>query len=190
MSSTPSVVPDVASDITRGTTIPSSSPSFLISKIGHMKASASNATLSLNPSPKDLLMAVPRAIARVGSFAFFTMPERIDGLLGLRNGGSIIAEATGERANKTVLTTLSEISSVQGIATATPEGFTATGGTQGSGLSHSFTFQHVRNFGGIFTYITSRWALSCFTLVSLTRGEGVQVGPKGVQNRIMSFIMY
>lgn len=112
-------------------------------------------------------MALPRVIARVGSFAFFTVPERIDGLFGLRNGGSIIAEATGEKANKTVLTTLSGISSVQGIATATAESVTATGGTQGSGLSHAFTFQHVRNFGGVFTYMTSRWALSCFTLVSL-----------------------
>lgn len=136
-------------------------------------------------------MALPRVIARVGSFAFFTVPERIDGLFGIRNGGSIIAEATGERANKTVVTTLSGMSSVQGIATATAESVTATGGTQGSGLSHAFTFQHVRNFGGVFTYMTSRWALSCFTLVSLNRGGSDLTGPKGVQkNRVISFIVF
>lgn len=176
MSSTPSILPDMASDVTAGTTLPSSSPSFLISKIGHMKASASNTTLSLNPSPKDLLMAVPRTIARVGSFIFFTVPERIDGLLGLRNGGSIIAEATAERVNKTVLTTLSGLSSAQGVATASAESVTATEGTQGGGLSNAFSFQQVRNFGGVFTYMTSRWALSCFTLVSLNRGEGDLIG--------------
>lgn len=121
-------------------------------------------------------MALPRAIARVGSFAFFTVPERIDGLLGLRNGGSVIAEATGERANKTVLTSLSGISSVQSIATATAESVAATGGSQGSELSHVFSFQQVRNFGGIFAYMTSRWALSCFTLVSLSRGDGDPFG--------------
>lgn len=188
MSSTPSILPDLASNVTTGTTLPSSSPSSLFSKVGHLKASASNVTLFLNPSPKDLLMALPRAIARVGSFAFFTVPERIDDLLGLRNGGSIIAEATGERANKTVLTTLSGTSSVQGIATVIAESVTATEGTQKSGLSHVFTFQHVRNFGGVFTYMTSRWALSCFTLVSLKR-DGGDLGLKGVQNRMILLII-
>lgn len=190
MSSTPSVLPEVASDVTTGTILSSSSPSSLISKIGHMRASASNATLFLNPSPKDLLMAVPRAIARVGSFAFFTVPERIDGLFGLRNGGSIIAEATGERANKTVLTTLSGISSVQGIATAAAESVSVNKSTQGSRLSHAITFQHVRNFGGIFTYMTSRWALCCFTLVSLNGGDGDPIGPKEVQNGTILVVMF
>lgn len=121
-------------------------------------------------------MALPRAIASMGSFAFFTIPERIDSLLGLRNGGSVIAEATAERANKTVLTTLSGISSVQSIATATAESLAATGGSQGSEPSHAFSFQQVRNFGGVFAYMTSRWALSCFTLVSLIRGDSDPIG--------------
>ncbi|MCJ1468787.1 hypothetical protein MMC07_007417 [Pseudocyphellaria aurata] len=178
MSSTPSILPDMASDVTAGTTLPSSSPSFLISKIGHMKVSASNTTLSLNPSPKDLLMAVPRTIARVGSFVFFTVPERIDGLLGLRNGGSVIAEATAERVNKTVLTTLSGLSSAQSVATPSAESVTATEGTQGGGLSNAFSFQQVRNFGGVFTYMTSRWALSCFTLAIVLNRTSVYASPR------------
>ncbi|KAI4142428.1 MAG: hypothetical protein L6R39_004944 [Caloplaca ligustica] len=33
-----------------------------------------------------------------------------------------------------------------------------------SAFRQAFTFQHFRNFGGIFAYMTSKWALACFTL--------------------------
>lgn len=110
-------------------------------------------------------MALPRAIARLGSFAFISVPERVDDLMGLRNGGSVIAEATGELGNKTVLAALSGVSSVQGTAVTASNRATMTGGAQGGVLSHTFS-QQFRNFGGVFTYMTSRWALGCFTLVS------------------------
>ena len=143
-----------------------SSLAFLILKMDSIKTSAANATSLLNPSPKDLLLAIPRAIARLGSFAFISVPERIDDLMGLRNGGSVIAEATGEMGNKTVLTALSGVSSVQGTAVTTSNRATVTGVAQGGVLSHAFSFQQVRNFGGVFTYMTSRWAMGCFILVS------------------------
>lgn len=145
-----------------------SSLSFLASTFGHAKASASNATSFFNPSPKDLLLAVPRMIARAGSFAFITVPERMDNLLGLRNSGSVIAEATGGRTPNTSRAALSGLGSVRGTAAVTAAEARVAEGTSGGMLSHTLSFHQVRNFGGVFTYVTSKWALACFTLVLYT----------------------
>ncbi len=145
-----------------------SSISFLASIFGQVKDSASNATSFLNPSPKDLLLAVPRMIARAGSFAFVTVPERMDNLLGLRNSGSVIAEATGGRIQNTSQAALSGLGSARGTAAATAAEATVMEGTSGGNLSHTLSFHQVRNFGGVFTYMTSKWALACFTLVLYT----------------------
>lgn len=34
-------------------------------------------------------------------------------------------------------------------------------------LRRASTLQHLKNFGGILTYMTSKWALACLTLVRL-----------------------
>ena len=145
-----------------------SSISFLASTFGHVKASASNATSLLNPSPKDLLLALPRMIARAGSFAFVTVPERVDNFLGLRHGGSVIAEATGERAQNMPPAVLSGLGSAHRTAAATATEAGVAEGASGGTLSRALSFQQVRNFGGVFTYMTSKWALACFTLVLYT----------------------
>ena len=111
-------------------------------------------------SPNDIFMAFPRMMARAGSFAFVTVPERLDSMIGYRGGGSVIAEATGNESMRMISTAFSPPSSP---GAALPS--TAAAEIPVQGLS-SFSFHQVRNLGGIFAYMTSKWALACFTLVS------------------------
>ena len=115
-------------------------------------------------SPNDIFMAFPRIMARAGSFAFVTVPERLDSMIGLRASGSVIAEATGNASMKMISTAFSSGSS-SGAALPSTAGAAPTE-PPSPGFS-SFSFHQVRNLGGIFAYITSKWALACFTLVSL-----------------------
>ena len=117
-------------------------------------------------------MAFPRLIARAGNFAFFTVPEKLDGMLGFGNGGSVIAQATGGNESKNIFS--AAISGVSGsIAMASQGTVAATAAGAGTntddapGVFSSFTFHQVRNFGGIVSYMTSKWALACCCLVSI-----------------------
>ncbi|KAL8731201.1 MAG: hypothetical protein Q9166_003608 [cf. Caloplaca sp. 2 TL-2023] len=105
-----------------------------------------------------------------------------DGLGWLQSGGSIIAEATHEGAMG-IETTAQTSTIVQGaVASATAAGGAATDST----LRRALTFQHVRNFGGIFTYVTSKWALCCFVLaIVLNR---TKVYTSGRRNLNLSFV--
>lgn len=138
------------------TTVP-----FLSSALDHFKTSASNATSFLNPSPMDLLLLVPRMVLRAGTFALVTVPERIDSMVLRGMAGTVIASATGAEAQ---LAANMPVSSIHGTAAATIAA-AGTEGVQGGGLSQAFAFQNIRNFGGVFTYLTSKWALGCFTVV-------------------------
>lgn len=151
--------------------LPASSPplpkaSLTSTAYGHMLASASNLTWSLNPSPKDLWLAIPRVVAQVGSFVVNHMPGPIDSLFRPQNAGSVIAEATGDGIENAASAALSSVSFARQTATTV---MATTEGTQPEhGLfSQSFSFQQLRNLGGIFTYMTSKWALTCFAVVSL-----------------------
>ena len=59
---------------------------------------------SLPIAAMDILLAVPRFAQRAGAFAFYHMPDAMDGFTGkLFNGGSVIADATGQQtANSTI----------------------------------------------------------------------------------------
>lgn len=130
-------------------------------------------------------MAVPRLLARAGSFAFVTVPERIDSLLGLGNSGSMIAEATGNGTHQIISPALSggSVQASQGAAAATAAGVAAA--TEGVPRSlSSMSFHQMRNFGGIFSYMTSKWALACFTLVSL---QFVMGAPRKQYERCLTF---
>ncbi|MCJ1351212.1 MAG: hypothetical protein MMC33_001195 [Icmadophila ericetorum] len=135
------------------------------SSLSQLRASASNFSAYLNPSPKDLLMVLPRIIIRAGSFTFITVPEQLDNIFGLRAGGRVIAEATREGAHNMASAALSSAALVQGNAGENVGAIaTETIREQASTLRDSFSFQHIRNFGGVFSYITSKWALGCFTI--------------------------
>lgn len=122
-------------------------------------ASTSNITTHTGPFPKDLVLAFPRMMARAGSFAF-------DSMLGFRYGGTVIAEATGNRTWNMVSEALSSGSVASTIVPVATEAAAAAVEDSPRGLG-AFGFVQVRNFGGIFTYMTSKWAMACFTLVSL-----------------------
>ena len=138
--------------------------------LNNTMASTSNTTALMNP--QDIFMAFPRMLARAGNFAFFTVPEKLDGMLGFGSGGSIIAQATGGNGSKNILSAAlsgepgGTAQASPGIVAATAMG-TGTGTENAHGVFSSFTFHQVRNFGGIFSYMTSKWALACCCLVSM-----------------------
>ena len=129
--------------------------------------SIANVTSYLYPNPKVLWMVLPRMISRAGSFACITVPEHIESILGLGNGGRIIAEATREGAQDMASIALPSAGLVNGTASdaAGVLNTEAAGGQRGY-FGHGKTLQQIKNFGGLFTYITSKWALGCFTVVS------------------------
>ena len=154
-------VPDVSSSTSLASQTISSS-------FDQVVFSATNITSNLlHPSPKDLLLLVPRIVLRAGSFAFVTIPEQLDHILGLRNDGRVIAEATRDGAQNMASAALTSAGLAQGAAPgiAEPVAAEATAGL-GSSFSQAFTFQQIRNFGGVFSYVTSKWALGCFVVVS------------------------
>ncbi|KAL9022508.1 MAG: hypothetical protein Q9185_000415 [Variospora sp. 1 TL-2023] len=147
MSTSPSAVSEpLPPEVTlHGLTTP-----FLTSSLHHLKASASNATSSFNSS--GLFRNMPRWFGPL-----------TDSWAWLQSGGSIIADATGERMpgiETTVQQSMAAHAAQASAAAANPVIEAASADT----FRHAFTLQHVRNFGGIFTYLTSKWALACFTL--------------------------
>ncbi len=111
---------------------------------------------------QDVFMAIPWMLDRAGAFNLFNLPERIDNILGLHDGGSIIAEATGNKTLNMSSHAITGLASAQ--RTAAPiQGHTA----ETTGGFFSFAgLQHFRSFGGVFTYMTSKWAFACLTLVN------------------------
>ncbi|KAI9667732.1 MAG: hypothetical protein M1821_000549 [Bathelium mastoideum] len=119
---------------------------------------------SFVPSAMDLLLAGPRLAQRAGAFALFTVPERIDNFFGkLRSEGMFIPEATMAdllNASGTITSpeTIGKPSSLpKASANATMAGEPTT-------ASNPFTFESIRNLGGMFTYMTSKWALVVFII--------------------------
>ena len=107
------------------------------------------------PSPADLLLAVPRLLYKAGSLG-----EHIDSVFGkLRSGGSIIAEPTATNVtNVTVATTAGDFVQ-ESVAAATSA---AVGNQDDMGV-----LQALKNVGSFFGYLTSKWAIATFTIVSL-----------------------
>lgn len=130
----------------------------------------SNTTSLMGPLSKDIVMAVPRMMARAGSFAFITVPERIDSMLGFRHGGSMIAEATGNGTWSMLTSAISASSATENVVPTAARVASAT--ESPVKMLGPLSFMQVRNFGGIFTYMTSKWALACFTLVSYNATHG------------------
>lgn len=151
MSTRESVISELAPGITALPSLGFTSTPFLTSTLHQLKASASNATSGFNSS--GLFGNMPRWLGPL-----------TDGWGWLQSGGSVIANATGERA--TPLEAAVQVSTnLQSAAASSVAGGPAMEAASASAFRQAFTFQHFRNFGGIFAYMTSKWALACFTLV-------------------------
>ncbi|KAK6437467.1 hypothetical protein LTR95_006334 [Oleoguttula sp. CCFEE 5521] len=130
---------------------------------------------SIVPGAMDLLLVFPRLAQRAGSFASQYMPDIINGAW---SGGSVIAEATGGQntANGTVTNTSAILA--QHTATAL-DAVLREAWSQGSAEESTSMFGtmletvgKLKNFGGIFAYLTSRWALATFTVaIVLNRAQ-------------------
>jgi hypothetical protein len=112
------------------------------------------------PSARDLLLAGPRMGMKMGSL-FVALSEAIDDVLGGRMGQRVIAEPTRMHGVDAITTA--------GIGTA--EHIVQNSGdvlgqadAQGSGLASKLSLESARNFGNVFQYSTSRWALACIVM--------------------------
>ncbi|KAK0800412.1 hypothetical protein LTR91_004517 [Friedmanniomyces endolithicus] len=127
--------------------------------------SAANA--SWIPSAADLLLVVPRLAQRAGAFAFH-VPGAMDNIAGkLWSGGSVIADATGQQtANSTITNTSAFVQSTAAVLdAAVRESWQDTGDDTGSLFGLMLQgIGKLKNFGGIFSYLTSKWALATFTI--------------------------
>ena len=122
---------------------------------------------SFVPSARDLLLVFPRLAQRAGSLVFDHMPEAMENIW---NGGSMIASATGDQAmiNSTITNTSAMLapSTSAVLDAAFQEGGWVQGTVEDSSSILSMLLQTIgklKNFGGIFSYLTSRWALATFT---------------------------
>ena len=146
----------------------STSTSYSLLALKYLTASAVNATSSMRPTPKDLLLALPRLIVRVGTFAFSTLPDHFDSVLTNHYHMRTIPDATGEGATFAAVTdaaTFLQARDAAGTAGSSPLGSGGETIAAAGGFSNGLGFHSVRGFGGILSYLTSRWALSCFTMV-------------------------
>jgi hypothetical protein len=145
--------------------IPPTSPPFLSAAMDNIKTTASNSSSLLHPSPKDLFMALPRLAHRMGSFWFIDIPDHVENMLGGALRGSIIADATAGVYNIGTTATEAGAAVAQAAGNAGASGSGSGSADAVGGLAKSLGFQNVRGFGGMFSYITSKWALWCILMV-------------------------
>ncbi|KAF2103111.1 hypothetical protein NA57DRAFT_32965 [Rhizodiscina lignyota] len=135
------------------------------------------ANSSLVPSPRDLLLVLPRLAQRAGAFAFYTVPEHLDGILGkMRDGGSIIAESTmAEKLNATASnTTRGFFRSASAPSVLRTAGATAaqTNAAVAESINDNiWSFKTIRNLSSMFSYLMTRWALGVFFSLLLNRTQ-------------------
>ncbi|KAM0716143.1 hypothetical protein Q7P37_008657 [Cladosporium fusiforme] len=134
--------------------------------------SSAPANVSIIPSAMDLLLVFPRLAQRAGSL--FHVPEVVEDIVDKAwSGGSAIAQATSEEAaiNVTATNTTSAVvqeilaeSTASGMQAAFQRAWVQGTTTDGSSIFGMVLqiFGRIKNFGGIFSYLTSRWALATF----------------------------
>jgi hypothetical protein len=112
-------------------------------------AALTNASSYL-PSAMDLLMVIPRLFTKVNSFGDLVW-----------SGGSVIAEPTrANLTNSTVATTAGQfVQESVAAAAAAVAGVPVTQDDIG-------IFQALKNAASFFSYITSKWAIATFAIVS------------------------
>ncbi|PBP20737.1 ubiquitin-protein ligase-like protein [Diplocarpon rosae] len=123
------------------------------------------------PSAKDLALAGPRMVMRLGSF--LAVPETVDNIFGgVRLGQRIIPAATanGEIVDAITTTTTAAAGAGHSIQAGTQRLVDAEGP---SGLTSRFTMEGVRSLGNVFSYATSKWALGCIVVAVVLNRTGV-----------------
>jgi hypothetical protein len=107
---------------------------------------------SFLPSPADLLMVFPRLFGKASSLGDM-----------IRSGGSFIAEPTMANLTNGTTATISSKFVQESVAAA------AAAAAAASGTQDEITmFQAFKNVASFFSYITSKWAVATFAIVSLT----------------------
>jgi hypothetical protein len=112
-----------------------------------------NVSLSMTsylPSPADLLMVVPRLLNKASSLGDV-----------LRTGGSVIAEPTTANSTNTTLATAVGKLTHESLAAAAAASATAAGAPDDISMLQVF-----KNVASFFSYVTSKWAIGTFAVVS------------------------
>ncbi len=155
------MISDEASTAGASADLAAGSQQAVSSTLQQLKNSSGLASL-FELGAQDVFVAIPWMLDRAGAFNLFNLSERIDSILGLLDGGSVIAEATGNKTLNVSSHAMTGLAYTQRTAAPIP-GHTAE--TAGGFFSFA-SLQHFRSFGGVFTYMTSKWAFACLTLVS------------------------
>ncbi|CAF9911629.1 MAG: hypothetical protein GOMPHAMPRED_007475 [Gomphillus americanus] len=137
-----------------------------------IKTATTNVTSFLTPSSRDLLMVMPRMAARAGAFVTAGIPEAFENMFGGGITGRAIAEATAARAENITSTVITELSTNSSAALSLETGSASTSVIQ------ALAFQQLRTFGGIFSYITSKWALGCFAAAIIFNRTSIYAAPR------------
>lgn len=134
-----------------------------LSAIQQLGNNATNvtATKSLLASSRDILTFPFRAIYRADTFAFSTLPRQAARLVGLDSMASQIMDySSGTGLGGEAVAAGTQAAGAMG------DGAGAAAAGQESGMSITDVFLALRRFSGFFSYLTSRWSLACFTVVS------------------------
>ncbi|KAI4198044.1 MAG: hypothetical protein LQ350_005556 [Teloschistes chrysophthalmus] len=150
MSTSDRLISELAPEFTNSPSLGLTSSPFLASTFHSLHASASNATHFLNGS--RFFDNVPRWLSP------FT-----EGFGWLQSGGSVVAEATGQRAAG-IEAAVQATTEAQGATASVAAANVATEPATTSAFRGALSFQHIRNMTGVLAYLTSKWALTCFIL--------------------------
>lgn len=130
-------------------------------------ASNVTTTKSLLTSPRELLSVPFRAIYRADTYAFSTLPRQVAKFVGLQSVAAGLMDDTtasgGAPGGETVARAAAETVVGEGTAGAAAA---AAATSQESGFHIVDFFHTLRRLSGFFSYLTSRWSLACFTVVS------------------------
>lgn len=128
--------------------------------LGNSSSTAGN--LLPSPSPRHLLSLPFRALP---GFSVTALPRRVAKLVGLE---SMATRILGRAAD----TGLEGAAQMAGEAAG--EGV-AEAAVQESGLRMTDIFHAITRFSSFFAYMTSRWSLACFSVVSTMHPSGLQL---------------
>lgn len=116
---------------------------------------------SLSSSSRELLSLPFRGLSQAEAFTFSTVPKQLAKLVGLQDMATRFwgaASGTGLEPEAVLAT--------QTAADAVRDGVVDTAAQADSSLHFSDILQAVMKFSGFFSYLTSRWSLTCFTVVN------------------------